>query len=372
MLLTSGYNFEGYDIVSYIGHESAQVVLGTGIFSSLDVSLSDFLGSRSNSYENKLASAEKEAKEILIEKARNLGGNAIIGIDVDYTTFTKDVIGIIVGGTIVKIEKKLSEIEVKRIPNTEYNLSIPFRILDSIISYKISSNETYISLYGKNYLNDKIKGLEVKMIVETIFNDVIETPNIMFADIHINEENEMFTEYNHLKLERDSIKLLKSASVQIVKYITDRNEIIEVPVTQNKKIDITPEQLLNIRNYYGNDAVNRAYKHDLGWVCHCGMENTENAHVCKYCGREINFENLRPMNSSSNTDTFEFFEHIETLETLKDSKEIYDYLTALNCSDIYFNTVVLPEIKKYISQERIYGTMKDSAIKKLKELCLNR
>lgn len=30
MFITSGYNFGGYDIVSYIGHESVQVVLGTG------------------------------------------------------------------------------------------------------------------------------------------------------------------------------------------------------------------------------------------------------------------------------------------------------------------------------------------------------
>ena len=44
MLITSGYNFQGYDIVSYLGHESVQVVLGTGFFSSFDASISDFCG----------------------------------------------------------------------------------------------------------------------------------------------------------------------------------------------------------------------------------------------------------------------------------------------------------------------------------------
>lgn len=42
MLLTSEYNFEGYEIVTYIAHDSAQAVLGTGIFSSVNVSLADF------------------------------------------------------------------------------------------------------------------------------------------------------------------------------------------------------------------------------------------------------------------------------------------------------------------------------------------
>lgn len=202
MLLTSGYDFEGYEIVSYIGHESAQVVLGTGIFSSFNASLSDILGKRSSLYEEKLALAERSAKERLIEEAQRRGGNAIIGIDVDYTTFTNDVIGIIVGGTIVKIEKKIAEKEAKQLPNMEYTTSVPFRILDGIIVHKVVANEIYISLYGKKYQKEKIKGLEVKIRLETIFQNVIEIENSVFTDIQSNEENEIFTEYNKLEIEQ--------------------------------------------------------------------------------------------------------------------------------------------------------------------------
>ncbi len=368
MFITSGYNFEGYDIVSYLGHESVQVVLGTGVFSSFDASISDFLGTRSNAYEDKLNMAEKAGKEKLIEKAKSNGGNAIIGVDIDYTTFTNDIIGVIVGGTIVKIERKMPEKEVKKVCNMEYNTTVPIRILDSIIIYQINSDKMFISLYGKNYSDSKIKGLVVKIRIETIFNDIIEIPDMTFADICINEEKEIFTEYNNLKLESGIFKIVKSVFIQIIKFVTEKNEIIEVDGVHDRKIDLTQEQLIDIRKIYGNDAVNRAYKSDLGWVCYCGMENDNNEHKCQFCKREIQVEALRPISMNKFADKFCLYDHIDYIESLKNAKEIYDYLEKIDCSDVYFNGVVLAEIKKCVNSERIYGSMKKSAIEKLQEL----
>ena len=62
MLMTSGYNFEGYTITEYLGVFSGECALGTGFLSSLGAGISDFLGTNSKMYSNKL----KEAKEELI------------------------------------------------------------------------------------------------------------------------------------------------------------------------------------------------------------------------------------------------------------------------------------------------------------------
>lgn len=370
MLLTSGYNFDGYEIVSYLGHESAQVVLGTGIFSSFDASISDFLGTRSNTYESKLDSAEKVGKERLIEKAKRNGGNAIIGIDVDYTTFSNDIIGVIVGGTVVKIEKKMPEKETKRIPNMEYNTSIPIKVLDTIIVYKTSTDKFYLSIYGKNYSEEIIKGLEVKINIVTIFNNVIEISDTIFADIQIDDKNEFITEYSSTQLDVNIFKAIKSVSVRIVKYITNDNNVVDVSEIQNEKLDITQEQLMDIRKFYGNDTVCKAHKIDSGWVCYCGMKNSDNEHTCQFCGREVKTEILHTMPSDGSVDAFDLSEHMEIINSMKNSREIYDYLQKINCSDTYFNSVILPEIKKYVDCERMYGSMKNSAISKLKELCL--
>ena len=61
VLLTSGYNFEGYKIKKYMGFCSGECVLGTGFFSALNAGVADFLGSNSSMYEEKLSKAKLAA-----------------------------------------------------------------------------------------------------------------------------------------------------------------------------------------------------------------------------------------------------------------------------------------------------------------------
>lgn len=104
-LLTSGYNFEGYKIVSYYGIVSGEVVMGTGFLSEFSASINDFLGSTSEEFSEKIV----KAKEIAISKMINVscarGGNAVIGVDFDYTAFANNMIAVSANGTSVTIEK---------------------------------------------------------------------------------------------------------------------------------------------------------------------------------------------------------------------------------------------------------------------------
>lgn len=104
-LLTSGYNFEGYKIIKYNGIISGQVVLGTGFLSELTASLSDFLGVEADKFSSKLNVAKEAALKRLIRESVNRGGNAVIGIDFDYITFSNNMIGVIANGTSVVLEK---------------------------------------------------------------------------------------------------------------------------------------------------------------------------------------------------------------------------------------------------------------------------
>lgn len=106
--LTTGYNFEGYKILNYIGLVSGEVVSGTGVVSDIMASCSDFFGIESKSYSNKLKEAKKIALYNMIRESINMGGNAIIGISYGYINFTGNMIGISVNGTSVIIEDKES------------------------------------------------------------------------------------------------------------------------------------------------------------------------------------------------------------------------------------------------------------------------
>ena len=104
-LLTTGYNFEGYKIISYKGVISGSVVLGTGVFSELEASINDLFGSESVAFSDKLEKAKKMATNQLITESIKLDGNAIIGIDFDYVTFSSNMIGVVANGTSVTIKK---------------------------------------------------------------------------------------------------------------------------------------------------------------------------------------------------------------------------------------------------------------------------
>lgn len=104
-MLTSGYNFEGYKIKSYNGIVSGEIVLGTGFLSELAASINDFFGSTSDEFSEKMVKAKEMAMAKMINASCIKGGNAIIGVDFDYTTFGSNMIAVSANGTSVIIEK---------------------------------------------------------------------------------------------------------------------------------------------------------------------------------------------------------------------------------------------------------------------------
>lgn len=103
--ITTTSNFEGYKIIDYLGIDSVEVVIGTGILGEFVSDLNDVMGTRSTNFEKKLQEAKNIGFNKLRKKANDVGANAIVGIDLDYTEFSSNKIGVIINGTFVKIEK---------------------------------------------------------------------------------------------------------------------------------------------------------------------------------------------------------------------------------------------------------------------------
>jgi uncharacterized protein YbjQ (UPF0145 family) len=102
ILVTTTPSIEGHRIVAYLGIESVEIVIGTGFFSELTGDISDFLGQRSRAFENKLSDAKRIAFDRLKTRAVEKNANAVIGIDLDYTEFSGNRVGLIVNGTLVR------------------------------------------------------------------------------------------------------------------------------------------------------------------------------------------------------------------------------------------------------------------------------
>lgn len=104
ILTTTGFNFEGYRITAYLGIITGESVLGTGFLSSFNAGWSDIFGTHSQKYQEKLKKAKDDALILLRKEADDVGANAVIGVDLDYNTFSADIIGVIASGTAVRIE----------------------------------------------------------------------------------------------------------------------------------------------------------------------------------------------------------------------------------------------------------------------------
>ena len=89
MLLTTTNNLEGHPVEQYIGIVTGETIIGANIFRDFMASITDVVGGRSSAYEKVLKQAKDNALQEMSEKAKSLGANAVIGIDLDYENIGK-------------------------------------------------------------------------------------------------------------------------------------------------------------------------------------------------------------------------------------------------------------------------------------------
>ena len=106
MILSTTNNIEGKKTVKYLGLVSGDAILGANIFRDFFASIRDIVGGRSAAYEKELRKAKNIALEEMQEQAKNLGANAIVGIDIDYETIgtNSSMLMVSASGTAVVLE----------------------------------------------------------------------------------------------------------------------------------------------------------------------------------------------------------------------------------------------------------------------------
>ena len=104
ILITATNSIEGHRIVKYLGVDTAEVVFGTGIFSEFTTDLQDLFGQRSTAFETKLNKAKQFTFQKIKLAAAKKGANAIVALDLDYTEFSGNRIGVIASGSFVIID----------------------------------------------------------------------------------------------------------------------------------------------------------------------------------------------------------------------------------------------------------------------------
>lgn len=106
MIISTTGSLEGKKIREYRGIVTGEAILGANLFRDLFAGLRDIVGGRSASYEKELRKAREVALQEIEAAARQLGANAIVGVDIDYEVLGKDngMLMVSVSGTAVVVD----------------------------------------------------------------------------------------------------------------------------------------------------------------------------------------------------------------------------------------------------------------------------
>jgi uncharacterized protein YbjQ (UPF0145 family) len=103
MILTTTNGVEGRTITAYKGIVVGEAIMGANIVRDFFASVTDVIGGRSGAYESKLKDARDEAMAEIEERARAMGANAVVGIDLDYEVIGDSMLMVSISGTAVVI-----------------------------------------------------------------------------------------------------------------------------------------------------------------------------------------------------------------------------------------------------------------------------
>jgi uncharacterized protein YbjQ (UPF0145 family) len=88
MLIVTTDSIEGRRVARHLGLVTGDAILGANIFRDLFAGIRDIVGGRSAAYERELREAKRIALEEMAAQARDLGANAVVGVDLDFETIT--------------------------------------------------------------------------------------------------------------------------------------------------------------------------------------------------------------------------------------------------------------------------------------------
>lgn len=88
MIKSTTPTIEGKRITRYHGVVTGEAILGANIFKDFFAGIRDIIGGRSGAYEKELRRAREIAFQEMEDQAKEMGANAIVGIDLDYENVT--------------------------------------------------------------------------------------------------------------------------------------------------------------------------------------------------------------------------------------------------------------------------------------------
>jgi len=104
-LITTGFDFQGYRIMRYLGLVRGITVRSRSIVGSLGGALQTIVGGNITPFTELCEQSRKEAYDLMVAHANEMGANAVIGVRYDATELMGGVTEVLAYGTVVVVER---------------------------------------------------------------------------------------------------------------------------------------------------------------------------------------------------------------------------------------------------------------------------
>lgn len=105
MIVTTGNDVPGYQIETFLGIVRGVIVRSPSIGQGIMGGLKQIVGGNIESYAQVCDRARQDAYDRMVEHARNLGADAVIGMRYDATEFSQATTEVLAYGTAVMLKK---------------------------------------------------------------------------------------------------------------------------------------------------------------------------------------------------------------------------------------------------------------------------
>jgi len=106
-LTTTAFTLDGYKIARNLGVVRGIMVRSRSIFGTIGGSLQTLVGGNISLFTSLCEKTRNEAFELMLQHARELGANAVIGIRYDATEVMQGVTEVLCYGTAVVVERSV-------------------------------------------------------------------------------------------------------------------------------------------------------------------------------------------------------------------------------------------------------------------------
>ena len=101
--VTTTGGVEGRNVTAYLGIVAGESILGVNVFKDITAGFRNIVGGRSGKYEEELRKGRDTAVAEMVERATEMGADAVIGVKVDYETVGGQMLMVTACGTAVKL-----------------------------------------------------------------------------------------------------------------------------------------------------------------------------------------------------------------------------------------------------------------------------